>query len=187
MSVPSFELGPHTPSPASECVPPGTKVGGQHWPAGKGMGGPNSDDGRESLARCLLCASHRILSPLLYLLFVYFQPILLFIAGPHTPTVLCLLFFYLHLSSFYALYPCKLLSPPCVKGRAWHINYLRMTQDKIQNHISNIREGGRDKRSITYSSASLLVVSFLPFKEKVCPGFYEKSRNNLTCFILPLT
>ncbi len=54
MSVPSFELGPPIPSPARECVPPESK-GAQHSPAGEGVGGPNSDIWRESLALCLLC------------------------------------------------------------------------------------------------------------------------------------
>ncbi len=42
---PSFELGPPTPSPASECTPS---------LAGEGAVGPNSDDRRESLIPCLL-------------------------------------------------------------------------------------------------------------------------------------
>ncbi len=36
------------------CTTPGTK-GGQRSPAGEGVGGPNSDDWRESLALCLRC------------------------------------------------------------------------------------------------------------------------------------
>ncbi len=54
MSVPSFELGPPTPSPVSECVPPELK-GGTHSPVVRGWGRPNSDDWRKSLALCLLC------------------------------------------------------------------------------------------------------------------------------------
>jgi hypothetical protein len=35
-------LGTPTPSPASECVPPGTNGRGTHLPAGEGWGGgPN--------------------------------------------------------------------------------------------------------------------------------------------------
>ncbi len=56
MSVPSSELGQPTPSPASECVPPGIKEGcNTRLREGEGVGGPNSDDWRESLALCLLC------------------------------------------------------------------------------------------------------------------------------------
>ncbi len=41
VSVPSSELGPPTPSPGKRVCPlPGTK-GGQHFPAGEGMGGAN--------------------------------------------------------------------------------------------------------------------------------------------------
>jgi hypothetical protein len=37
-------------SPASDCVPPGTKGGGEtHLPAGEGVGGSNSDDLRKTL------------------------------------------------------------------------------------------------------------------------------------------
>ncbi len=52
-------MAPTAPSPASECVPPlGPKLGGeQHSLAGEGVGGPNSDDWRESLALRILCAS----------------------------------------------------------------------------------------------------------------------------------
>ncbi len=50
VSVSSSELATPAPSPASECVPPGTKGGGQHSLVGKGAGGANSDDWRESLA-----------------------------------------------------------------------------------------------------------------------------------------
>ncbi len=39
MSVPSSDLGPPTLSPATECVSPGTKVGGTHSPGGDGGGG----------------------------------------------------------------------------------------------------------------------------------------------------
>ncbi len=85
VSVPSFELGPPTPSTASECVPPGTKVGGQHWSAGKGMGGPNSDDWRESLALCVLCASPRILFPFSILIVCIFPTLLQFIAALPPP------------------------------------------------------------------------------------------------------
>jgi hypothetical protein len=55
--VPSSVLDP--PPPLSQaCVPPTpeTKGEGAQSPAGKGGGGsPNSDDGRKSLALCLLC------------------------------------------------------------------------------------------------------------------------------------
>jgi hypothetical protein len=65
--VPSSELGLPNPSLASECAPPSPQNrgrGGAHSPAGEGLGesqcvlGPNSDDGRKSLALCLLCAVH---------------------------------------------------------------------------------------------------------------------------------
>ncbi len=52
MYVLSSELGPPTPSQASECVsllrPKGREE--QHSHAGEGVGGPNSDDWKESLA-----------------------------------------------------------------------------------------------------------------------------------------
>ncbi len=51
---PFVRIGSAHPPPASECVPPFNLRGGQHSPAGEGMGGPNSDDWRESLALCLL-------------------------------------------------------------------------------------------------------------------------------------
>ncbi len=35
---PSSQLGPPTPSPASECVPPRSQSGRGHTPAGQGMG-----------------------------------------------------------------------------------------------------------------------------------------------------
>ncbi len=38
MHVPSSELGPPTPSPASECAPPPGTKGGAHSPAGEGVG-----------------------------------------------------------------------------------------------------------------------------------------------------
>jgi hypothetical protein len=44
VSVPSSELGPPAPYPASECVPPLGQKGRTHSPAGEGVGGPNSDD-----------------------------------------------------------------------------------------------------------------------------------------------
>jgi hypothetical protein len=49
MSVPSLELGPPTPSPASEfALPPGSKGGGVHTRLlVRGWGSPNSDDWRE--------------------------------------------------------------------------------------------------------------------------------------------
>jgi hypothetical protein len=59
LHVPSFELGPPTPSPASEWVPPGTKGGRGHTRRGaRGVGSSNSDDGRKSLALCLLFEVH---------------------------------------------------------------------------------------------------------------------------------
>jgi hypothetical protein len=45
---------PPPPSPASECVPPGTN-GREHTRLRVRGGGPNSDDWRKSLALCLLC------------------------------------------------------------------------------------------------------------------------------------
>ncbi len=59
MSAPRPNWDPHTPSPASECVPPEESRGGEaHSPAGErvGEGGPNPDDWRKSLALCLICA-----------------------------------------------------------------------------------------------------------------------------------
>ncbi len=41
---------PPAPSPASECVPPWTKGGGQHLLAAEGVGGASSNDCRESLS-----------------------------------------------------------------------------------------------------------------------------------------
>ncbi len=48
----SFELGPPTPSPAGECIPPqlGWGGGGAHSLAGEGVGGPNSDEGTDEAA-----------------------------------------------------------------------------------------------------------------------------------------
>ncbi len=44
-----------TPLAASECtLPPGPKGGEAHSPAAKGVGNPNSNDWRKSLALCLL-------------------------------------------------------------------------------------------------------------------------------------
>ncbi len=55
MSVLSSEFAPTEPSPASECVPTGTKGGGgQHSLVGEGAGS-QSDDWRECLSLCLLC------------------------------------------------------------------------------------------------------------------------------------
>ncbi len=54
--VPSSEFGPPTPSPQVIVSPPlDLKGGGQHSLAGEGVGEPNSDDGKESLALCILC------------------------------------------------------------------------------------------------------------------------------------
>ncbi len=55
---PLVEIG--TPPPLSRkrvCHPPPEPKGGggTHAPAGEGMGGPNSDDWRKSLALCLVC------------------------------------------------------------------------------------------------------------------------------------
>jgi hypothetical protein len=48
-----------TPSLASECAPiPGTKRWGAHSPVQVGVGSPNSDDWRKSLAFCLLCGTN---------------------------------------------------------------------------------------------------------------------------------
>ncbi len=50
MSVPSFELGPRNPSPASECGSPKDPSGGETQSlAVEGMVGPNSDEGTENL------------------------------------------------------------------------------------------------------------------------------------------
>ncbi len=64
MYVPSSELGlPHPPLPQSSVAsppPPGTKGEGEaHSPAGEGVGSPNSDDWRKSLAPCHLCGFHQ--------------------------------------------------------------------------------------------------------------------------------
>jgi hypothetical protein len=42
-------------SPASVPLPPEPKGGGGTLPAGEGLGSPNSDNWRKSLALCLLC------------------------------------------------------------------------------------------------------------------------------------
>ncbi len=65
MSVPSYELAPTAPpllSQASVSIQPlEPGVGGQHSLEGEGTGEANSDDWRESLALCLLCARrHRV-------------------------------------------------------------------------------------------------------------------------------
>ncbi len=52
MFVPSSELAPPVPSPANECVPPGTKHGGQHSLMGEGAGVANSDEGTDPLVLC---------------------------------------------------------------------------------------------------------------------------------------
>ncbi len=59
-TVPSSELGPPIPSPASECLlppPPQSKEGEHPRLRVRGWGIPNSDDWRKSLAIqfCLLC------------------------------------------------------------------------------------------------------------------------------------
>ncbi len=58
MSVSSSESAPPAPSPPSECVPPLESKGGgeQHSLAGEGAGEHHSDDWRESMALCILCA-----------------------------------------------------------------------------------------------------------------------------------
>jgi hypothetical protein len=71
VSVPSSELAPPTPSPASECVPPGTK-GGATLACGLGGRGEPSDDWTQSLAICLLCALFVALWSLKYRLSRYF-------------------------------------------------------------------------------------------------------------------
>jgi hypothetical protein len=54
---PLVRIGSLRPSPASECVIPGTKgEGGNTRLRVRGWGGgANSDDWRDSLAHCLLC------------------------------------------------------------------------------------------------------------------------------------
>jgi hypothetical protein len=49
---------PQCMSPRPNRDPPTSspKRGGAHSPGGEGVGGPNSDDWRKSLALCLLCA-----------------------------------------------------------------------------------------------------------------------------------
>jgi hypothetical protein len=50
MYVPSPELGPQTPSPASECGSPQDPSGGvDTFACGGAGGGPDSDEGTESL------------------------------------------------------------------------------------------------------------------------------------------
>ncbi len=50
LSVQSSELGPATPSPASECCfPPLDPRGETHSPAGERCGGPSSDEGTDTL------------------------------------------------------------------------------------------------------------------------------------------
>ncbi len=61
LSVPSSEVGPHTPSPLASVSPPLGPKGGreQHSHAGRGVGGRNSNDWIESLALCMLCEYHQ--------------------------------------------------------------------------------------------------------------------------------
>jgi hypothetical protein len=49
-------------SPASVPLPPEPKGGGHNRLQVRGWGSPNSDDWRKSLALCLLCAFHNILT-----------------------------------------------------------------------------------------------------------------------------
>jgi hypothetical protein len=51
VSVPPSELGPSTRYPAGECGSPlGSKLGGDTLGWREGVGGPNSDEGTETLA-----------------------------------------------------------------------------------------------------------------------------------------
>ncbi len=59
MSVPSSKLAPPPPLPPATVPPAGTK-GRATLACGWGGGGANSDDWRESLALCILCATHSI-------------------------------------------------------------------------------------------------------------------------------
>jgi hypothetical protein len=52
---PSSETELGLPSTTRNGAPSPQKQGGQHSPAGEGVGGPNLDDWRESQAFCLLC------------------------------------------------------------------------------------------------------------------------------------
>jgi hypothetical protein len=46
----SSDLGPSTPSLVAECAPPPLVPGqGTHSLAGEGLGGPNSDDGTDTV------------------------------------------------------------------------------------------------------------------------------------------
>jgi hypothetical protein len=63
VSVPVSELGPPTPSPASECVSPLDPMGVGGWEQNSLAceRGPNSDAWTERLALCIPCGSLRIL------------------------------------------------------------------------------------------------------------------------------
>jgi hypothetical protein len=55
VSVPSSDLGPPTPSPLVSVSPPLDQKGEEQYSlAGEGVGGPNSDDWKESLALCIV-------------------------------------------------------------------------------------------------------------------------------------
>ncbi len=71
MSVPSSELGPPHILRKRVCPPPPLDAHWweeQHTRAGEGVGGPNSDDWKESLALCILCAS-----PIIHYVYVLFD------------------------------------------------------------------------------------------------------------------
>ena len=70
VSVPSSELGPPTPYTASEVAPPlapRTQVGGDTFASGGGsVGGPNSDEGKESLVLYVYYNPFTVNIPILY-------------------------------------------------------------------------------------------------------------------------
>jgi hypothetical protein len=62
VKIESIEMGPRTPSPASDCVSnPLEPRREQHTLAGEGVGGPNSDDWIEILSLCIVCGTHHLL------------------------------------------------------------------------------------------------------------------------------
>jgi hypothetical protein len=71
MPVPSSELGPPTtPSPASECVSPLDPSGESNTLAAKGRGGPNSDEGTETVVLYVLhCNISTTVARYIWLLF----------------------------------------------------------------------------------------------------------------------
>jgi hypothetical protein len=97
-----------TPSAASKCdLPPGTKGGEAHSPAGEVVGSPNSDDLRKILALCLLCRLYRrtITNP--DIISQHWRP-LIHRCGIHTINNWTAKWCYHHVLSRYVAASCKL-------------------------------------------------------------------------------